>query len=155
MCNGLHGTNIPLCCILVTGGFMTAWSRCIKECINSSVSPDIIFRLHYSVFLSGKYVFRLCNLNMYVTGVQCPQYVPVNLDDHGWVIFGSRGKFQEWITPRILIKDISPSGNLCSKLCIRLLCCLSAMNWTDCHRLKILFLGSIQDVCTILASPAN
>ena len=53
---------------------------CMRECINSSVSPDITFRLHYSVFLSVNYMFRLCNLDLYVTGVP---NVLMNLDDHG------------------------------------------------------------------------
>ena len=46
----LYRTNIPLCWIRDRRLYEGLTQVCMRECINSSVSPDITFCLHYSVF---------------------------------------------------------------------------------------------------------
>ena len=67
LCNDLYCTNIPLCWVRDRRLYEGLTQVCMRECINSSVSPDIIFRLHYSVFLSG----NLCSFMFLCVSLTC------------------------------------------------------------------------------------
>ena len=106
LCNGLYCTITYHCaaycdrrlyegCIRLDSG---VW----RNVINSSVSPETIFRHHYPVFCLVIVCWDCVIWILYVSGVQCPQYILMNLDDCGWITFDSWGIFQ-WITPSIVM----------------------------------------------------